>query len=66
MAGSTSEVVTFHRQDDDGDEQNHCGEVQGDCNVTPVRVLQAGRCQRDKGEGSHHRQKQDDFYSELR
>lgn len=65
MAGSASEVVTFHCQEDDSDEQNHCSEIQGDNDVTPVRVCQAGRCQGDKGEGSHHRQKQVKFCSEF-
>lgn len=65
MAGSASEFVAFHRQEDDSDEQNHCSEVQGDSNVTPVRVLQAGHCQRDKREQYHHRQKQVNFCSEL-
>ncbi|KAK4830334.1 LOW QUALITY PROTEIN: hypothetical protein QYF61_010098 [Mycteria americana] len=58
MSESISEAVTFHRQEDDSDEQNHCREVQGNSNVTPVQVLRAGHCQRDKEEGSHHRQKQ--------
>lgn len=36
MAGAASEVMTFHRQEDDNDEQDHGSEVQGANSVTPV------------------------------
>lgn len=60
-----SAAVTFHRQQDDHEEQKHCAEEQGEDNIAPGDFSEQVTAKATRDRGCHRGQKQGNFCSEL-